>query len=276
MNQGCSHNIVAARGLAHGGAFTLIELLVVIAIIAILAAILLPVLSKATERAQRTSCLNNEKQLAMAWQLYADEDNGILASNNWDYRTASVAESPSNSWVVGNAQYDASTADITGGTLYPYVNSIPVYHCPTDQGKVQGTATLTLRSYSLSCFVGGPPSDTDQWSIYPVHKQNQILHPTTTLTFIDESDGTIGESDGTIDDGHFLYSDTIDAWFNVPSWRHANGDTLSFADGHEEYWKWRSSFPSDNYFNDGETETDPDALQDIHRLQQTAVEANGN
>jgi prepilin-type N-terminal cleavage/methylation domain-containing protein/prepilin-type processing-associated H-X9-DG protein len=242
--------------------FTLIELLVVIAIIAILAALLFPVLSRAKEKGSRTSCLNNQKQLDLAWQMYADESGGLLASNGVDYSAAGAVESALNSWVTGNAGLDTNTATITDGTLYPYVKNIQSYRCPMDRSPILGTTIPILRTYSLSCFMAGPQADIDKFGVKPLYQTSQITNPSKSLTFIDEDDATI-------DDGHFLYSATGNEWQNIPAWRHLNGDTLAFADGHVEYWKWLSNLPIPY-----STASNPASLQDLTRLQQTAPDGN--
>lgn len=242
--------------MKHG--FTLIELLVCIAIIAILAALLFPVLSQGNEKANRTVCLNNQKQLDLGWQLYADEAGGILASNGWEHNDAGTVESPTNSWVIGNAGLDTNITDITDGSIYPYVKNIRCYRCPVDTSAVLGSDILILRTYSLSGFMGGPQEDISKWGFTPLQKMNQIKSPSTALTFIDEDDSTI-------DDGHFLYPSAGNEWYNLPAWRHKNGDTLAFADMHVEYWKWRSGPPGEY-----KTTSTPEAQEDLTRLEQTA------
>src|SRR6476620_8895256 len=118
------------------GAFTLLELLVVIAIIANLASMLMPALSKAKAKAQSTACANNRSQLQKAWIMYTAEDGDWIPLNRV-VNQGGFFFADKGSWVVGNAWLDVNPSNIMAGLLYPFVNSVRVYRCPSDRSKVR-------------------------------------------------------------------------------------------------------------------------------------------
>jgi prepilin-type N-terminal cleavage/methylation domain-containing protein/prepilin-type processing-associated H-X9-DG protein len=225
--------------------FTLIELLVVIAIIAILAAILLPVLDQAKQKAWQSSCLNNHKQLAIAWFLYKNDNNGLLAIDDPSTGTDGLGWTNMPSWVYGDVSQPAeatNTAMIQMGLLYADINHLGVYRCPADQLSGHD------RSYSmqpqLAPYSAGQPSVVDP-GYPPMYSENQIRQtsPSSTTVFLDESPVTIN-------DGFFAVLVNAGQWgTDFPAYWHTHGCNFSFADGHAEYWRWqdpRTSSPNPN------------------------------
>ena len=242
--------------------FTLIELLVVIAIIAILAAILLPALSKARGRAEGVSCLNNTRQLILAWQLYADDHDSFLPYNlfmkfnsprtnlNWvnNVMTWGVDTFPSDS-------DNTNLATITGASLGPYIGGAPgIFHCPSDRAlsALQRGAgwSARIRSYSMNAMMGNVGTllvngvNTKNPGYTQFLKTTQIPRPAEIFVFLDEHPDSI-------DDGYFLNREAAavsrvpgiegvadDKWHDLPASYHNRSTAFSFADGHASLHRW--------------------------------------
>jgi prepilin-type N-terminal cleavage/methylation domain-containing protein/prepilin-type processing-associated H-X9-DG protein len=162
----------SAGGRCHRLGFTLIELLVVIAIIAILAGMLLPALSKAKAKAQGILCMNNLKQLMLAWKFYADDNNGVLVAAlgldpnplrrpNWFTGTLNYTDHPAN-WSITN--------DMIKSPLWSYAGQTPeIFKCPADRTQVQvgGVRRPRIRSNSMSqTFANGDWLPASQYFTY--------------------------------------------------------------------------------------------------------------
>jgi len=143
----------ASRVRVHDrAAFTLIELLVVIAIIAILAALLLPALSKAKERAHRVRCIANVKQILLCTHLYANDHNDTLPYSSDD----SQGDIGVPNWCYTRFD-DERGRDVTHGQLWPYHQQRLIYWCPmenTNNALFRARQTKTT-SYVMNWVVSG-------------------------------------------------------------------------------------------------------------------------
>jgi prepilin-type N-terminal cleavage/methylation domain-containing protein/prepilin-type processing-associated H-X9-DG protein len=256
--------------------FTLIELLVVIATVAVLTSILLPALANTHPDSQAFQCLNNEKQITLAWQMYAEDNQDLLPPNDYPYTTGFVQstitqQDKMKNWVVGTMtdNFDAAAKNASKTLLDPhslisrYETNTTIYHCPADTYVDPVYHSVHSRSYSMNSavgstwnasFAGGPAlgqpvqggwlpgagynAGQTAWLTYG--KLSSFTRPGPANTFV-----IMDEHPFSINDGSLIISAVATAGntyiIDFPGGNHNGAAGISFADGHVIIHKWLDS-----------------------------------
>ncbi len=281
--------------IINSAGFTLIELLVVIAIISLLLAVFVPAMRTARERGQRAVCLSNLKHLTIAWTLYADDYESQLVGaqpGGMGFTQIGLKKTTQVGWVssigVGAADRSKLMQNQEKGALWPYVQDIDLYRCP--RGRPGSVVTYEIVCSANGSKLNGMGCDYQTYlnAMRSSGMSNTVGGTVLRLNWLtDIRNPPPGQRAVFVDQGYLLSFYYVP--YLEPNWsrqgpppiHHAEGMTLSMADGHAEYWKWKAReticLPRSQLttYDDNTTELltadckpqTEDGLQDLQRMQ---------
>ena len=238
------------RSSSFRGGFTLIELLVVIAIIAILASLLLPVLNRAKVRAMSVNCMNNAKQLGLAWLMYASDNEERLAINC----DSSIATNGTPSWISGRMDWSPAAVNTNTDNLVNDSLSLlggylgrnyRVFVCPAVDNYLSKSQQAKgwsgrCRGCTMDAALGDGTKFNAGYGLYwycaRTLSEIHVPGPSDVYVFLDEHPDSL-------DDG--IFSTPNRPWgslVELPGNQHNGACGVALADGHSEMHKWRGKF----------------------------------
>lgn len=172
-------------------------------------------------RAKRAVCVSNARQLTIAWQLFADDNAGMLVGGDTRHW---------NDWVLhplgANFSVEAKKDGIRTGELFSYVGDVRVYHCPGDL-RLRDPHQQTFRSYSIVDGMNG-----EAFGVDPIRNMGEIEDPSSQYVFVEEADPR------GCNRGSWCMDAEGETWIDPLANWHARSSTLGFADGHAEAHGW--------------------------------------
>jgi prepilin-type processing-associated H-X9-DG protein len=238
--------------------FMRLELLAVLTVTILLAGVWIPTGNRIRARSASLVCMNNHKQIINAWQMYAQANEGKCANNYTIPATISTItraefETWANNvmtWSAGSGLEDTSVTNefwAAKGTLHSFTGGdVEIYRCPADRYvsavQRQRGYQKRVRTMAMNGLIGPPEPSAERsersWGFGGQYRQWLKAHkiPAPAKTWV-----TIDEHPDSVNDGFFINSLSASSWGDIPATLHRGSTTFSFADGHVETRKWRSS-----------------------------------